>query len=124
MQKAIDATNKVVAAGKSGHASADRDRERDAVGHGPRESPTRRVANVQALLGPAENFGGRTSFRRLVPFAAVAAVIFLLLWVNDQRRVAIARSGSTPTRQCCRQRIAGRGALSGALYARARELVS
>jgi hypothetical protein len=44
------------------------------------------VASVQALLGPAENFGGRTSFRRLVPFAAVAAVIFALLWVNDRRR--------------------------------------
>jgi hypothetical protein len=44
------------------------------------------VANVQNLLGPAENFGGRTSFRRLVPFAAVAAVIFALLWVNDRRK--------------------------------------
>jgi hypothetical protein len=44
------------------------------------------ITNVANLLGPAENFGGRTSFRRLVPFAAVAAVIFLLLWLNDRRK--------------------------------------
>jgi hypothetical protein len=44
------------------------------------------VANVANLLGPAENFGGRTSFRRLVPFAGVAAVVFLLLWLNDRRQ--------------------------------------
>jgi hypothetical protein len=44
------------------------------------------ITNVANLLGPAENFGGRTSFKKLVPFAAVAAVIFAILWVSDRSR--------------------------------------
>ena len=44
------------------------------------------VAQVQALLGPAENYGGRVSFRYCVPLAAVVAVVFSLIYVNDRRR--------------------------------------
>jgi fucose permease len=85
VQKAIDATNKVVAAGKSGTLPPieTANAMRAITGLGIADPA---VANVQNLLGPAENFGGRTSFRRLVPFAAVAAVIFALLWVNDRRK--------------------------------------
>ena len=85
VQKAIDATNKVVAAGKSGTLPPieTANAMRAVTGLGIADPA---VASVQALLGPAENFGGRTSFRRLVPFAAVAAVIFALLWVNDRRK--------------------------------------
>ena len=85
VKRAIDATNQVVASGQSGQLPpiATANAMRSIVGTGVADPA---VANVQALLGPAENFGGRTSFRRLVPFAAVAAVIFALLWVNDRRK--------------------------------------
>jgi hypothetical protein len=85
VQKAIDASNKVVAAGKSGTLPPieTANAMRAITGLGITDPA---VTNVANLLGPAENFGGRTSFERLVPFAAVAAVIFALLWVNDRRR--------------------------------------
>jgi hypothetical protein len=85
VQRAIDATNKVVAAGQSGQLPPieTANAMRSITGTGIAEPA---VASVKALLDPAENFGGRTSFRRLVPFAAVAAVIFAFLWVSDRRR--------------------------------------
>jgi hypothetical protein len=85
VQRAIDATNRVVAAGKSGTLPPieTANAMRAITGLGIADPA---VDNVQNLLGPAENFGGRTSFRRLVPFAAVAAVIFALLWLNDRRK--------------------------------------
>jgi len=85
VQKAIDATNKVVAAGKSGTLPPieTANAMRAVTGLGIADPA---VANVKALLDPAENFGGRRSFQRLVPFAAVAAVIFAILWVSDRSR--------------------------------------
>jgi hypothetical protein len=85
VQRAIDASNKVVAAGKSGTLPPieTANAMRAVTGLGI-DDPA--LANVKGLLDPAENFGGRTSFRRLVPFAAVAAVIFALLWVSDRSR--------------------------------------
>ena len=85
VQKAIDATNKVVAAGKSGTLPPieTANAMRAITGLGIVDPA---VTNVANLLGPAENFGGRTSFKRLVPFAAIAAVIFAILWVNDRRK--------------------------------------
>jgi MFS family permease len=85
VKRAIDATNQVVAAGQSGQLPpiATANAMRAITGTGIADPA---VANVQGLLGPAENFGGRTSFQRLVPFAAVAAVIFALLWLNDRRK--------------------------------------
>jgi hypothetical protein len=85
VQKAIDATNKVVAAGKSGTLPPieTANAMRAITGLGIADPA---VTNVANLLGPAENFGGRTSFKRLVPFAAIAAVIFAILWVNDRRK--------------------------------------
>ena len=44
------------------------------------------VAQVQALLGPAENYGGRVSFRYCVPLAAGVAIVFALLYAADKRR--------------------------------------
>jgi MFS family permease len=46
----------------------------------------RAVDRVQSILGPAENYGGRMSFRYLVPLAALAALVFALLYANDRRR--------------------------------------
>jgi hypothetical protein len=105
VKRAIDATNQVVAAGQSGQLPpiATANAMRAITGTGIADPA---VANVQGLLGPAENFGGRTSFQRLVPFAAVAAVIFALLWLNDRRkggyraqRIDEAAGGATPLRR-------------------------
>lgn len=48
--------------------------------------PIPAVAQVQALLGPAENYGGRMSFRYCVPLAAIVAVVFVILYLRDRRR--------------------------------------
>jgi hypothetical protein len=105
VKRAIDATNQVVSSGQSGQLPpiATANAMRSITGTGIADPA---VTNVQALLGPAENFGGRTSFRRLVPFAAVAAVIFALLWFNDRRkggyraqRIDEAGGGAAPSRR-------------------------
>jgi hypothetical protein len=66
VQKAIDATNKVVAAGKSGQLPPieTANAMRAITGLGIADPA---VTNVANLLGPAENFGGRTSFKRSFP---------------------------------------------------------
>lgn len=43
------------------------------------------VAEAQALLGPADNYGGRMSFRYLVPLCGILAVVFGVMWVRDRR---------------------------------------
>lgn len=44
------------------------------------------VAQSQALLGPAENYGGRVSFRYCVPLAGLVALVFLGLFLRDKSR--------------------------------------
>jgi hypothetical protein len=53
---------------------------------------------AQALLGPAENYGGRLSFRYLVPLTALVALIFgVLLWQDRQRGGYKAERLGTPS---------------------------
>lgn len=47
------------------------------------ESPV--VEQARALLGPAENYGGRISFRYVAPLALIIAVIFGILYARDRR---------------------------------------
>ena len=42
------------------------------------------VGEAQAILGPADNFGGRISFRYIVPLCAVLLVIFGVLYGRDR----------------------------------------
>lgn len=44
------------------------------------------VDEAVATIGPAENYGGRLSFRYLVPLGVLATLIFLFIWMNDRRR--------------------------------------
>ena len=85
VQRAIDATNQVVTAGAAGDLPpiATANAMRAVIGSGV-DDPA--VGRVQALLGPAENFGGRTSFLYCVPLALIAAVVFAAIYVNDRRR--------------------------------------
>jgi fucose permease len=41
---------------------------------------------ASSLLGPADNYGGRISFRYIVPFTATAILIFAFLYWRDRKR--------------------------------------
>lgn len=43
------------------------------------------VAEAQAILGPADNYGGKISFRYIVPLCAVLVLIFGTLYVRDRK---------------------------------------
>jgi MFS family permease len=43
------------------------------------------VGQAQAILGPADNYGGRVSFRYIVPLCAVLVFIFGGLYVRDRK---------------------------------------
>lgn len=43
---------------------------------------------AQAILGPADNFGGRISFRWVAPLSIFLVVVFGFLYSNDRRRAA------------------------------------
>lgn len=55
------------------------------------------VQRAQALLGPADNYGGRISFRYIVPLAGVLVIIFGLLYWHDRRAggYRVVKMGST-----------------------------
>jgi len=44
------------------------------------------VSQAQALLGPADNYGGRISFRYVAPLCAILALIFGALYLGDRSR--------------------------------------
>lgn len=66
------------------------------------------VESVQSLLGPAENYGGRMSFRYTVPLAAFAALVFALLYASDRRRggYRVERIGGTEAPKRPREGVA------------------
>jgi hypothetical protein len=43
------------------------------------------VGEAQAILGPADNYGGRISFRWIVPLCLVLVAIFGVLYARDRR---------------------------------------
>jgi hypothetical protein len=85
VKKSIDMTDRVVASGKSGSLPPieTANAMRSIVGTGVQDPSVSKVADV---LGSADNYGGRSSFRACVPLAAIAAVVFAILFVNDRRR--------------------------------------
>lgn len=44
------------------------------------------ISKAQELLGPADNYGGRMSFRAIVPFTCLLIVIFGVLYYRDRKR--------------------------------------
>src|SRR5690606_14692044 len=61
------------------------------------------VGEAQVLLGPAENYGGRISFRYVAPLALIIIGIFGFLYLQDRRaggyraeRLATERQGIEP----------------------------
>jgi hypothetical protein len=43
------------------------------------------AGRARAILGPADNYGGRMSFRAILPFTAVLVLVFGLLYLSDRR---------------------------------------
>jgi hypothetical protein len=50
------------------------------------ESANQLVSDAGQLLGPADNYGGRMSFRAIVPFTCLLIVIFGILYWRDRKR--------------------------------------
>jgi MFS family permease len=44
------------------------------------------VEEAQSILGPADNYGGRMSFRWIAPLSVILVFIFGILYVRDRRR--------------------------------------
>ncbi|NND70943.1 MAG: MFS transporter [Rhodothermales bacterium] len=86
MQTAIDASSQVVdyyeETGDLPELST-ADAMRLIISSGAEKSVTQ---PVNAILGPADNYGGRISFRYVVPLCGVLAIIFLLLFLGDRKR--------------------------------------
>lgn len=60
-------------------------------------APAELVDGAGAILGPADNYGGRISFRYVAPLCGILALIFAALWMGDRRRggYRIERLGDT-----------------------------
>jgi hypothetical protein len=48
------------------------------------------VADAQAILGPADNYGGRMSFRWVAPLSVLLVLVFGALYMTDRRQSATA----------------------------------
>jgi MFS family permease len=46
------------------------------------------VERAAAILGPADNYGGRISFRYMAPFGLILLVVFGVMYIVDRRRSA------------------------------------
>ena len=56
----------------------------NAVGGEKPETPL--VNKAESLLNPADNYGGRMSFRKVAPFAIILIIVFGALYITDRAR--------------------------------------
>lgn len=56
---------------------------RAAISNSPRGA-TEVVDEIKGILGPADNFGGRMSFRWVAPLSAVIIIVFGVLYLRDR----------------------------------------
>ncbi|HSM61585.1 MAG TPA: MFS transporter [Longimicrobiales bacterium] len=56
------------------------------------------VGEAQAILGPADNYGGRISFRYVVPLCGALVIVFGVLYARDRRTggYRVEKIGATP----------------------------
>ncbi|HOE66027.1 MAG TPA: MFS transporter [Candidatus Hydrogenedentes bacterium] len=60
---------------------------RTAINCAPNTEEGRAVAaEAKKILGPADNYGGRMSFRYVAPFSIVLILVFGTLWLSDRRK--------------------------------------
>jgi len=82
---AVTEVQAVLAAAKAGALPAGKTAEalRSAVKNAP-PGAAATVAEIKSLLLPADNYGGRMSFRYVAPFSIVIIVVFGLLFLRDR----------------------------------------
>ena len=81
----IDATNEVLSTYRADNAlpvGATAQALRGIIGSGA-DSPA--VAEAGAILNPADNYGGRLSFRTLAPVGIILILVFGFLFIRDRR---------------------------------------
>jgi hypothetical protein len=84
IQGVINTTNEVLNSYRTNNALPAGDTAqalREIIGSGA-DSPA--VARAQAILNPADNYGGRLSFRTLAPIGFVLILVFGFLFVRDR----------------------------------------
>jgi fucose permease len=88
---AVKDANDVLAAARGGSLPAGKTAAalRSAIGNSPKNKQSEGIVkpivkDVESVLLPADNFGGRMSFRYVAPFAAVIFVVFGLLYLRDR----------------------------------------
>lgn len=58
---------------------------RDAISNAPKDEAAKAtVEAIQNVLNPADNYGGRMSFRYVAPFSIVIIIVFGLLYLRDR----------------------------------------
>lgn len=57
-----------------------------ALGTAGAETALQYPAQAAGILGPADNFGGRISFRYIVPFTSLLIIIFGVLYMRDRKQ--------------------------------------
>lgn len=85
IQGVVDATNEVLSSYRANNALPVGDTAqalRGIIGSGA-DSPA--VAQAQAILNPADNYGGRLSFRTLAPVGLILILVFGILFIRDRR---------------------------------------
>ena len=85
IQGVIDATNEVLNTYRADNAlpvKATAQALRGIIGTGA-DSPA--VEQAQAILNPADNYGGRLSFRTLAPIGFILILVFGILFIQDRR---------------------------------------
>jgi fucose permease len=88
IQAAIDAAREALAATAAGEQGAlppkaTANALRAAIGCGA-DSPV--VGDAKAILNPADNYGGRMSFRRVAPFAIILVIVFGAVYASDRAK--------------------------------------
>jgi len=84
IQAVVDATNAVLSSYRANNALPVGDTAqalRGIIGSGA-DSPV--VGQAQAILNPADNYGGRLSFRTLAPIGFILILVFGILFIRDR----------------------------------------
>jgi hypothetical protein len=84
---AVGDVRQVLAQAQAGSLPAGKTAEalRSAIKNAPTGTEAERVvAEIKSVLGPADNYGGRMSFRYVAPFSVLIILVFGLLYLRDR----------------------------------------
>ncbi|MFH1746839.1 MAG: MFS transporter [Planctomycetota bacterium] len=83
---AVANVREVLAAAAVGDLSTDTAKAmRGAISNAPKgDAAEATVKEIKGILGPADNYGGRMSFRYVAPFAVIILIVFGVLYIRDR----------------------------------------